>query len=81
MNKSSSLVRFMLICCMLALALPALGVSGAQAAEGDVVLHPPATASGVQGDAMSWISRISDDGRYVAFQTSAGNLIPGSSLH
>ena len=37
------------------------------------------TAGGVQGDAASGAATVSDDGRHVAFSTSATNLVPGSN--
>jgi len=36
-------------------------------------------ASGVQGDSVSRFSRISADGRYVAFESLASNLVPGDT--
>lgn len=36
-------------------------------------------AAGVQGDRYSWNPSISGDGRYVAFESSATNLVPGDT--
>jgi hypothetical protein len=36
-------------------------------------------SNGVQGDQISWCTTISDDGRYVAFETYATNLVAGDT--
>jgi hypothetical protein len=51
---------------------------GAQTLQGDTQLVS-ATAAGKAGNGASSHPTITDDGRYVAFQTDASNLLPGDS--
>ena len=37
------------------------------------------STTGVQGDSASWFPSISADGRWVAFQSLASNLVPGDT--
>ncbi len=37
------------------------------------------SSDGIQGDGVSWNGSISSDGRYVAFQSGATNLVPGDT--
>lgn len=61
-------------------------VTGDTNAVTDVFVHDRNTATttrislatgGAQGNDTSWAAAISDDGRYIAFRSSAGNLVPG----
>jgi hypothetical protein len=55
-----------------------LFVGGVYAAPGDVT-RMSVDSSGAQADAMSYSGEISVDGRFVVFDSEAGNLVPGDT--
>jgi Tol biopolymer transport system component len=61
---------------LVALLLLPLAMQGAQAAPGDIILCS-SNADWTEADATSFWARISSDGRYVVFSSSATNLVPG----
>ncbi|MEW6741770.1 MAG: calcium-binding protein [Planctomycetota bacterium] len=75
----------MAICFQSVLARPvavvlasALGSAGAAFAQGQTT-RVSVDSSGVQGNSHSWMNSVSADGRYVAFESLATNLVPGDT--
>lgn len=62
--------RFFLLCSVTLLLVPVLGQSTTRVS---------LSTGGVPGDGASLRAAVSSDGRYVAFQSLAGNLVPGDS--
>ncbi len=77
-NGKGAISLKLMISLLVALLLVPLAAVGVQAAPGDVVLVST-NAGGLQGDANCQWPRMTPDGRYVAFQSSSTNLIPGVS--
>jgi Tol biopolymer transport system component len=72
-RRRMTLLKLMMSLFVTLLILP-LATAGVQAALGDVVLVS-ADAAGVQGGAGSFAPQMSSDGRYVAFYSTATNLV------
>jgi CSLREA domain-containing protein len=76
--RKSHISRFVLILALLASTLGFSSVEPASAALGDM-LRVSVSSSGSQGNGTSGSSSISDDGRFVAFDSAATNLVTGDT--
>lgn len=83
-GKKSSFVKFhtrairLLVIAVLLAGLSFAGAQPAGATPGDIV-RISVDSTGVQADQMSRFASISGDGRYVAFESDAANLVPGDT--